>query len=784
MKRMEEIKKKVQREWLEWKRNPVFFIMRIIIFGGAAAAIILPCMSETLRYCDRMLVIFCSEAIGTAAQIVTATVGVIVSVIGISISLQSEEFFGITVTELYNLRKRRHYSIPCIIELSFCFCIAIGGSYLLDKYVSAIGLMIAVVIFVIVVMINELPLMIKKEIAAYEVLKDNLFAEYSYGKPLDKNVRISMRYLLSNKTFKEVYLALKSKSDKAYNHYVFEELLETQAYFAHEVKVDSIKEQPEKVYDNLLHNIYSIIVNDMDLSEQQYAEIVRKKYHLTRALFGIWRSKEGKKLLLEWLPSIYEFSFWLKGEKEEVGKLCSSIIVTLIANTVKEGDLDIIRSFRKYLSSSIFGLNEPSQGVNAFAVISAHLYYLYCLEPDVSDEVKDKIKEFLDAGNCIEDQTRVRTWRNLFYEFSYDFKVEFQEFLSLATENRHNLEVYLFGTGAKRVIWGKELLTIWFLTHFLNRKTYDVFKYNQFEIDDLEVRQILKRVGSECINLDNDIKESFIPTDEMCEIVQFYNAKDEELFSCFNMDPENIEGLSQYINQLKLEELEERRAEVEVQDLMSLGNSIKTEIETQIHQEWGYNESLVIQKEQRGICFEFERFVDSKNTKRFVSHACIDAIFNDIKNQDLRVKIINKNENNDPLIEEILTKNIKYATWSAKESIHRFHIKNAELKDCYKNFCKELELIHSRLLGFTTLVEEDGFSFNCVIDEFELRQFTEDECLERVKKYQREDGQYVYKGAFMSKANIIKHMKSTYAVVTIILRHDAHSSPDKIFTFE
>ena len=47
------------------------------------------------------------------------------------------------------------------------------------------------------------------------------------------------------------------------------------------------------------------------------------------------------------------------------------------------------------------------------------------------------------------------------------------------------------------------------------------------------------------------------------------------------------------------------------------------------------------------------------------------------------------------------------------------------------------------------VVTENGFRFNFSVDKVEFRNLTEEELARQVAKYQRADGQYVFRGAFL-----------------------------------
>ena len=60
-------------------------------------------------------------------------------------------------------------------------------------------------------------------------------------------------------------------------------------------------------------------------------------------------------------------------------------------------------------------------------------------------------------------------------------------------------------------------------------------------------------------------------------------------------------------------------------------------------------------------------------------------------------------------------------------------------------------------------------------------QLNEDELAEQVKKYQREDGQYVYDGTFLPQEEIAPLVEAKYCVLTVIMKHQVDSSEETVF---
>ena len=129
----------------------------------------------------------------------------------------------------------------------------------------------------------------------------------------------------------------------------------------------------------------------------------------------------------------------------------------------------------------------------------------------------------------------------------------------------------------------------------------------------------------------------------------------------------------------------------------------------------------------------------------------------------------------------MLHKNLKYITDSTKSTIPNFYIHDERIKQLFINVCNPLEEIKSRLLGILAVVTENGFHFNFSVDKVEFRNLTEEELARQVEKYQRADGQYVFRGAFLPQEEITRIIKDKFTILTIVARHQVVSSEDTVF---
>ena len=140
--------------------NSRFWLFRVVQLLFVAASVVctffkIPCPEEL------------QSAIGVAMQIITALAAVVISIIGISISLQNEEVFGTKTTKLYNLRLEP-YSVKCIVIIPISLCTLSTIFYLVKWYWMVLGMLAATVVFLLQVVCSEVPIMRKSGSVLFE----------------------------------------------------------------------------------------------------------------------------------------------------------------------------------------------------------------------------------------------------------------------------------------------------------------------------------------------------------------------------------------------------------------------------------------------------------------------------------------------------------------------------------------------------------------------------------------------------------------------------------------
>lgn len=715
-----------------------------------------------------------NDVIGVSTQILTAILSLVVSIIGIAISLQNEDYFGVKITKLYSLRKEKHFSIRQIIIISIVLCVINLIFYMLNLPIAAIGTMIVAFIFCVKVSYIEIPLMTKDENAILNIIKTNMIYCYIKKAEASKDLKSAIKYLLYNKNLAQLYDSLKDEKDEKYNTFLLMKLLEYQHDLAFELK-DILDEGKQcEIGGSLLENVIDVALRHFKFSDASYEEIQKNKHLLTRVLFRIHELQPSKNKLLRKMGSIFQLLTFSSISSKYQDQFLSSLILILTAGTVKNGDFSIIGEIRKSISSSSWGIRNESPASTIFAVLSMYLFYLYESEPDTPKELKTKINDFINESGITED-IKIISWKKLFASASKTFEVNYHDFIKLSTRNRDSLEFWLYGNGAKSIVFDCRYFSNWYLTNLINSETISTFNFASLISNNPNITEQLKSFGDKCFDSDG----IFTPDDEMQKIIKFYH-EDEKAFGIFSIIEKRENNLFKLINNIKLRELRQDVHQASLLNEKSFCEEIKQSIEEKIENEWGYNSSLPIANSSRTFSIFIEKFTDAINFSDSIKDYCSESILNDIS-KSIRCSKIYNNENFEDNIRKILSLDLEFITSSTKQTIPHFFINDDDLKRLFFDTCEPLSEFNSNLLPIQTIVTKKGFSFNCTVDEVESRPLNENELSKKVLEYQRPDGQYVFRGAFLPQEEIRDTIKKKFMIISIVFKYQVISAEDTVF---
>ena len=744
-------------------------ILMCLILGTSAAVSILDKTFGIVNWPNGY-----SEVVGVSSQIITSIISLVVSIIGIAISLQNEEFFGIKITTLYSLRVTKHYSTLAVIIISILLCALNMAFYMLGLTIAAIGTLLVAFVFLIQVVWSEVPIMSKKEDALLRILKDNIIVCYLNNREATKDLKDAVRYLLYRKNLKEIYNNFKDPSDCEYNQYLLLKLLEYQHDLAFEIKTKYDGNEQRNIADSLIENIFDVIFCNIDISNETYTEICKNKHLLTRVLFRVHELPSIKELWLSKVRGLFQCLEFTSKDTKQWDDLISDILIILVSRTVKDGDFTIIKSIRHQLSCSDYCLDKENPALNVFAVLSMFMYYLSCSDQDVPNELKSKISDFLIESG-IEGDTKITSWKELFQKAASSFKVDYAQFISLASRSSETMEYFLYGNGAKYVVLHGYYFSGWYFAHLFNAQKIHGINFADFCNAYPEAKTHLLDFGKNCINDSGE----FVPTNEMNKIIKFYSDSDEP-FVLFKIDEERDHNFFNFINTIRYEQLSENVAKAELVNNDAFAEKIRKSIESSLTNEWGFDSTLPIENQSRYFSVMFEKMPEAINFEDTISSYCKESVISDLKKSIKRTVLVNGNDFEDG-IRKILAQNPKYTTTSIKKTIPYFFISDETLKAQFLQACDSMDEIESQLLGNMFIVLENGFKFNFAFEKIEITELSEDEISKKADSYQRADGQFVYEGVFLPRETIVEFLKKRYVVLTVIMKHQVISSEGSIY---
>ena len=713
--------------------------------------------------------------IGVSSQVITAIISLVVSIIGIAISLQNEDYFGVKITRLYSLRVKYHYSILAIVIVSISLCMVNLFFYMARLYIAAIGTVIIAVLFLMQVLIAEIPIMTKDKNAMISIVKESFINCYLRKTDVPTDLKDAIKYLLYRSNLRNLYCELKDKEDDEYNKYLLLEILDIQQYLAKDIKDLYGFQEQRVIADSLLGNVLDVIFRKIEASDDIYMEIAESRFLLTRVLFFVHELESMRIIWMSKIRGLTQYLEFASKESRQIDCFLSEILIVLVADTVRNGDFSILSAIRHQLSASEYCLEKESPILNLFAVLSMYLYYLKCCEPDIPDDIKNKIQDFIDESGMIEEQTKISSWKQLFARAAEQFNVNYDMMIYLSNKTIHAMEYYLFGNGAKCLILDGLFFSKWYLTHLFNSQRLP-------EVDGAELCKIypnirlhLKEFGKKCIDEDGN----FVPTVEMSRIVEMYSNKDEH-FVIFRMGEKRTRNFFIFLNSLRLEDLSIDVEQASLFDHNGFAEKIKKCIIEAIKEEWGYDPSMAIENDSRYFSLILEKFPDAINFEETIIEYSVDSVFSDLKKSLNRTELY-KDDNFEDELYNVLLQKPKYTTSNTKTIIPYFFIRDLELKNMFLAINKSIIEIKSQILGNMFLLIDDSFRFNLEIAKVEISELSEEQVAEQLAKYQRADGRFVYEGVFLPRETIIEFIRKRFMSLTVIIRHQMESSKDKIY---
>lgn len=744
-----------------------FNVILLVIFLASLGLSIADKISWKICWGDR-------NAIGVLCQIISTITFFVGSIIGIAITLQKEQIFGISYLEFNKLRGPYKYSVSKIIVFMVLLSAVNCAFYVADLIIACLGISLISITFCIYITIKEIPLMMKKEKTLLKVVNEKLYVELKDSKDsvLSSEIFKAIKYLTcyDQYTIKTTYHFFK-KDDKDYNKQLLLTLLQAQEQMAFELSAIENKEEQRKIAGAIYSNIRDILFFKFDLTEELKEEAKDNTYYITQALFRLEELSEFASDATNLIATRLIMIDQIKSQEKK--EFILSIGLPMISISVTTGNFSFAKAMRIKFSEYKDLLSSCSSLAVLYSVMSLHLYYLCNDAPNVTQGLKDNINEFINF-NGIDAGTKILSWKSLMKLSMKDYCVRLKDLIYYFELNRHNWDVRINDAEAHWVALTKRYMLQWYLVCLFHSYNYWDFQYDTLLWGDKDIEFYLKDIGDK-IYADSN-KPCF--TEEMTQMEKFYGFDIRDL-CWFDIDETGNQAFFNFINKLHLKDLLDRQKRAETIDDQKLAQSYKKKITEGIISEWGYDSQLVIKARPRYLNLMIERNSDAFNYQDVVVDGIVRSIFNYMA-KNISCKTINRDTHYDENIAELLRYSDRLKFVSGGFNCVYF-VKDNMLKEKFLAFIKGLERIESKILKGNSFFAENSFAFNCNVSNLQVKELDSEEISKQTEKYKRTDGQYIYDGALISREELEKTIKKLFCVLSIEIRCEIKAEQDTIF---
>lgn len=719
----------------------------------------------------------------TVLPVVGAIVCCVVSLLGLSISLQIEDYLGVPVKAIFTFRRKPRFSFTWIATTSFLLlCLALAGYIIKDAVICVVPLIIAIV-FCIFSLIVEIPFITLQDKAIVKIIKEYYVASF-LGKR--KKVQIwsdSFKDLVfgiiscSDKNLKWLYEQVKEKNNNDFNKYLLEELLSIQSYKAFELNKIEPKNRLVDATDKLLNTVCDIIDGSFDVTSVLGENTSQYQHLLTRVIFRLLDNPISKEKTEKKLSEMLKWCFVSSESKQAQIDLFFSVFSIVIIEKIKDNDFSLANRVKTSLSVSYFALQSSGVVARIFLMISFIMYYLVEVEQEFPVKNKESVVEFINDCGVTENAITF-SWKKLFNHFSSSFAVSLAEFLADFNKNYHYYQFTLESFAGHWVVLTEELAIDWYLANFFNSEQ------NHFDTDYEEMIQASgdQRRVFHLYELEKEMYQNeerkFVPSDRFCKLASFYQDTDAD-FSSFRIAEYRTHSFENYIQSLRIREIEQKVTESSALNNQKLIEKYQPKLIEKMRSLFGYSESIDLASEQK-LYFALEtwRVSDAINYDSCIVNGFIGSIEHEITRKAIvnRIRTIKGNSEFEKSIAALVKNDFEFVTSDVQ--FVRSDIKNQSIRSKFEEKVKAARTIDNSCRFFykPTIILKDGFGFNC---QLELRVFdlSPESVRKRVDECQQSDGKYVYEDTVFTREALTRIIQKSFAVFQVIFSY-------KVSTYE
>ena len=721
-------------------------------------------------------------------QIITTLIFAIVTVISISLSIQRDEIFGVKGTDFYKMRTMPYFSFYFIILFSIFFtatslvCLVLNlGSALI--YVSFLSTFYGIWFSTL-----EIPLLTRNEKALFALIRCALKKRILTQKvQTSKNKNVSfvvINEIINTYGIQEAYKNLsckrKSKSNDIYNSYLIKNLLEDR-----ELYIDSLNNctDSERITD-ILDNTFIDIQKSIDGSKQLQEIFDKERYShfFTRIIFDMSKCELYKNFNEEIERLIYHLLFLIDHCKNSIDQqLVNDILKALIKYPAADGELWALKAFRANYSNLLFSFRrkeEYKESTHYFATICWYLVYLCQKEHLITDELKEKLKLFINEETHVVKNQKIFSWKILYKNFMSYADIKLDRLLEIFNSDLD--WEYMISGIPKSVVLDHEFIIDWFFEVIINSNA--IYTYNIENIlnyDERTQRQI-KDVLNTWFDGDRHLMR-----DDLAKFQGLFGYK--PLYNFFSQNIELQEKWFGVKNTIQEKDLMGILTTCS-SDLKQLNEEIKQKVQEKIKSLWGYEAGLDVDNDKQLYLIEKLDlgYTNKPEKKEYFVNNVAESYFSSIL-QELRKNL------EYTLIDDCGSKSVKRILKLKpnylKGNISEYELQKVEDKDLREKLKQQIESIQNitekAIFPEHTFLKSNSFSFNIKFSEFEIIALTEEEINLIIKNnYVKPDGQYFFNGVYITREKLYEIISKRFAKIKIIFGMTLKQNKNEILVWD
>ena len=735
---------------------------RFSVFNFLCVLVVIVGSVLQLKYGNSLLCNIKKDGALILCQSTGSIIALLCTVLGVSISVQSNEYYGVRLSQFYELRTDRHHDFLIVILISIFAIIANVVAYTLNLHTTAIAISLGEIIYCINVALTEIPLIVRNDGRMTKVVGDYRFENKEEKEKSKVYLTIIENYLVVlgiNDTYK---ILKKNRTYKDYNKEILFEILEIGLNLVESIEEKYNEDEACVIAHKLLDNVNDIMCGNF---EDNYIFLENSKnyiYYVTYYLFSILRISRCESKTLKTINYIV---YQLMVSKRESAILNVEVLISIAVKKIKEGDFKVIKDIRNSYSEMPTSLYRNNNATLLFAILSMELYYLH--SSVTTFQYKNEIYKFLNNEE-IHGEQRYSSWADLFNFFQRNVPVDFKTFIDQYSSNKWDLVYSIEDDRVTGLLLTRNYIVNWFMTIYLNN--HNIFDFDQFVTDDESVNAAIIEYYDNCF----DNEEQFVPTNEMKEIIEFFQNEG-SCFTTFLVELHENNSFKDLVLRLSDQKTKKEIQETSLPDNNDLEKTVRNKIDREVESEYGIDRSIDVNK---GITRKFRvRFEKYNNNKHKLEDEIVDYVkehifeivhketeYNKVYNDTDLGKNINKIFSED--YKEIeLSENVKKIIG---ESI------NVNLNEKDVKYVKT-----SNILRADAIIKDKAFRFNLHLEQFTIREMGDDEVFKFIQGYKRNDGQYYYEDRFASTEDIIQIAKKKFIIISVTFKFKVISDASK-----